>query len=63
MLPKLKVSSSYTPVTLDDGTANLTSGVNVTAMGWGLTDFDRRNCPKDPCAVLREVELDVMGRV
>ena len=61
MLLKLNVSSSYTPVILDDGTANLTSGVNVTVMGWGLTDFGRRNRPKDPSDVLREVELDVMS--
>ena len=34
MMVKLKQSSSKTPVKLDDGSVNLSAGVDVTVMGW-----------------------------
>ena len=34
MMVKLAESSSYIPVALDDGSQTLTSGTDVTVMGW-----------------------------
>jgi len=37
MMVKLKQSSTYGAVTLDDGSANFEDGTDVTVMGWGTT--------------------------
>lgn len=46
----------YTPVQLDDGTEDLSSGAAVTVMGWGRTSFEGETSD-----VLREVELDIVS--
>lgn len=56
MMVKLKKSSNYSPITLDDGSADLADGVDVTTMGWGTTESGG-----DPSDVLLEVEVDVVN--
>jgi len=56
MVIRLQNASSYNPVTLTNGLLNLTTGTNVTVMGWGATlegDFSGSD-------VLLEVEVDVV---
>lgn len=38
MLVRLKQASTFTPVTMDDGSADVSTGRNVTVMGWGTTN-------------------------
>ena len=60
MLLKLNASSTFPLVTLDDGTANLTSGVDVTVMGWGFINNDGEQGPIESSDILLETELDVV---
>lgn len=53
MMLKLNGSSSYTPVTLDDGSVNLSPGTDLTVMGWGSTSSGG-----SVSSVLMEVEVD-----
>jgi len=58
MLIKLKENSSYTPVTLDNGSNNAITAHNadVTVFGWGTTSSGGPSSDK-----LLEVELDVVS--
>merc|ERR1712087_549136 len=56
MVLKLASDSSYDVVTIDDGSAQLEDGTDVTVMGWGAT------CLNGPSSdVLLEVEVDIVG--
>ena len=57
MMLKLSGSSSYTPVTLDDGSVNLSSGTDLTVMGWGTTSSGG-----SVSSVLMEVEVDAYSQ-
>jgi len=56
MLLRLKEPSSYDTVTLDDGSASLSVGTDVTVMGWGATSEGGSGSD-----VLLEVEVDVIS--
>lgn len=56
MVLKLASDSSYSLVTLDEGSAEVADGTDVTVMGWGAT------CEGGPSSdVLLEVEVDIVG--
>merc|ERR1712071_283624 len=56
MMIKLKQSSKYGTVTLDDGSANLEDGADVTVMGWGATSSGGQLSN-----VLLEAETDIVS--
>lgn len=58
MMVKLKRSSTKTPVTLDDGSARLRIGTDVTVMGWGTTSYQGSSSH-----LLLEVTLDVVSNL
>jgi len=53
MMVKLKQSSTFSPVTLDDGSSTLDDKVDLTVMGWGTTSSGGSISP-----VLLEAETD-----
>jgi len=55
MLVRLKTDSQYPPASIDDGSESLSSGTDVTVMGWGTTSS---NGPSSD--ILLEVEVDVV---
>lgn len=55
MMIKLSTSSSFAPASLDDGSQDLSDGVDVTVMGWGTTKEGGSTSD-----VLFEVELDMV---
>lgn len=57
MLVRLMHASNHSTITLDDGTNDLSTGVDVTTLGWGTTD-DSGSLSD----VLMEVEVDVINR-
>jgi len=57
MMLRLSGSSSYEPVTLDDGSTNLSAGTDLTVMGWGTTSSGG-----SASSVLLEVEVDAWSQ-
>lgn len=57
MMLRLSGSSSYDPVTLDDGSVNLSAGADLTVMGWGTTSSGG-----SASSVLLEVEVDAYSQ-
>jgi len=55
MLIRLQHASSYDTVTLNDGSAELVSGLDVTTIGWGATSEGGEGSD-----ILLEVELDLV---
>lgn len=56
MVLKLSGSSTYSPIILDDGEANLEKGTDLIVMGWGMEHEDA----EVGSGFLREVEVDYM---
>jgi len=56
MMIKLSGASSYTPVTLDDGSSNTSEGEDLIVMGWGATYSNGPTTSK-----LMQVEVDVIA--
>jgi len=56
LMVKLKKSSKYSTVLLDDGSADLSSGVDVNIMGWGHHEWQGSKSN-----VLMEIESDVVN--
>jgi len=56
MVLTLSSSSSADPVTLDDGSTDLSAGIDVTVMGWGTTSSGGSSSD-----VLLEVDVDVVS--
>ena len=57
MMLRLSGSSTYEPVTLDDGSTNLSAGTDLTVMGWGTTSSGGSTS-----SVLLEVEVDAWSQ-
>merc|ERR1712226_1297429 len=57
MMLRLSGSSAYEPVTLDDGSTNLSAGTDLTVMGWGTTSSGGSSS-----SVLLEVEVDAWSQ-
>jgi len=58
MLIKLKTPSNYSTVQLDDGSLNIEEGMNVSVMGWGVTNIVSIR----PSNILLEAELDISSQ-
>ena len=59
MLLYLKEETSFQPVTLDDGTTDLSDGVDVSVSGWGRTGTSYYG--GGPSDTLLEVEVDIVS--
>jgi len=58
MLIELEWASEFEPIKLDDGSAVIFPGRDVTVMGWGATTMEG-----EPSNTLREVEVDIVPRI
>lgn len=57
MMMRIDGTSSYAPVTLDDGSVNIAPGTDLIVMGWGATSSDGPSS-----SILQEVEVDAKSQ-